>query len=130
MRLPRRRSLLVLALLLGACAEVRAMVNLQRELTRAFGATVSVNLSNGEDLSITFVNAAVSDSQKTALCRRAAEFVRDHYDGYGRLRQIDVAFSSVKGGGGVTVSRTAALCHYTVEQLGPRQSPDESGSSP
>lgn len=126
-RIASWRFLLAIALLLGACADLRDMMGLQQDLARKFGATVSVSLSNHEDLTIAFVNAGVSDSQKTALCRQAAEFVRDHYDGYGRLRGIDVAFSSVKGGGGVTVSSTARRCRFSVEQLGPPRSPGDSG---
>jgi hypothetical protein len=116
------RVLPALAVLAG-CADLQDLRTLASDIGRDFGtANVNIGLNNRVNLTVTFTDlnpAVVPDTAHPAFARRVAEYVRDHYPGYGRLHTVRVAFADQMGAGPVRVTRGTATYEFTPAQLGP-----------
>ncbi|HET8648832.1 MAG TPA: proline iminopeptidase-family hydrolase, partial [Gemmatimonadales bacterium] len=112
--------------LLAGCADLKDLGKLQQGLAANFHTSgVAIDLANGNALTVTFVNLAVSDSDRPSLCRQAAEFVRDHYAGYDHLRTVAVGFKRQIGIAGFSASRSTVPCQYTTAELATPLTPHE-----
>lgn len=116
-----------LAATLGACADLRDLMDFQRVLAEEFkGTVINVNVTNGSHLTLTFVNspqASLEDSERAAFAKGVAELVRDRYPGYSSMQTVDVAFTSRSSAGPLSVSRTGSPYRFTRAQLGERVGP-------
>ena len=119
----RVASSLVVLVMAAACADLKDIISLQRDLAREFETpAIGVNINNSVHLTITFSNspaAVLPDAEQAAFARRVAEYVRDHYVGYDRLQTISVGFATVKGGGPVRFTTTRVPYRFSPDQLGP-----------
>lgn len=110
-----------------ACADLKDIFSLQRGLAQEFHTNaINVNLSNSAYLTIVFSNspaAALPDSERAVFARRVAEFVRDHYPKYEQLTSIDVGFAAVRGGAGISFTKTDVPYRFTPVELGPPKQP-------
>jgi hypothetical protein len=101
-------------LVLSACAEMGAIVTVQREIQREFGVSVTdvrvtdtrAHPASGRELQLVVAGErleALDPVQREAEALRMAELVRDRYPGFARLAVVTIVFE----GGGRT--RAAAL---------------------
>jgi hypothetical protein len=111
--------LAIATLILGAgCGDLKDMLRLSSGISHDFGQN-SVNLSNGHLLTVTLKNSrAAGHPDEAQTARRVAEYVRDHYPGFGRLQYVVVAFQQNRQYG--PVGYTAGQGSYTFSpgQLG------------
>ena len=119
--------LLALALSAAACRDVAQLMAVSAGIGTHFEVKdVSANLSNHTHLTLVFSNARVADDPepvRAAMARQVAEYVRDHYAGYSRLRQITIEFNSVRSGGVVTLTQPKGSYSFTPAELGPAPAP-------
>jgi hypothetical protein len=108
--------------LFGACKGMKGMLSLQKGLVTEFQwGQIGVNINNGSYLTVTFQNApfaSESPEQRSVICRRAAEYVRDHYSGYAALSTVAVAFASRQDYGPLNVTHSQRPCTYSTSKLG------------
>ena len=115
----------VIVLALPACQDVfkgmGEMMVLQQKLAQAFNTqNISVNLSNGKHLNLTFhkaLFAELSESEQAFKAREIALFVRDHYEGYRKLSSVSVAFIQENQYGPVSVTRTQGVFSFEPSEL-------------
>lgn len=118
-----RRALVPLLLAAAACGTVETIKDLQSlvgALQERFGESVSVNLSNGRLLTLTFVNSRIADlpgEERTRIAREAAVFALARFPGAAAVDRVEVAFQSMRGGAGVTVSRTETPMSFRAAEL-------------
>lgn len=108
-----------LAHLLTACGsddDLDRLQRLQTELTRDSRArAVSVNVLNDTLLIVSVLRADTNATVATALfCRRVGEYVRDHYEGYQKLRTIVIKQHPVPSGN--EPATTCRLHHTDLEE--------------
>lgn len=117
-----RLSLLALVLALGACMETRA---LEDALSKQYGEAV-VGFANEDRtaLEVTFLASPFvgrPDADRRMTARKAAEYVRDHYQRYKALDKVMVRFTSRKEFLAVSPKDIAASYTFTRADLGPPQ---------
>jgi hypothetical protein len=132
-RVAQAAMLLLGALLLGGCEQMERakqvmgeMTELRNGIAREFGAAPNISITNGRVLTLTFVNSGfekLPPERREATARRIAEHVRDHYAGYARLSQVNVAFSSQRKVGPVTTGETQPRHVYSTSELGAPPAP-------
>ena len=116
-------SAIVLAL--PACQDLfkgmGEMMVLQQKLAQEFNTqNISVNLSNGKHLSLTFHNtlfAELPESEQAFKAREIALFVQDHYEGYGKLSSVSVAFIQQNQYGPVSVTKSQGVFSFEPSEL-------------
>jgi hypothetical protein len=120
------QSTLLLATLVasGCTQEMRRDLGDVRELSGemadAFGSAPNVGIMNGNVLTVTFLNSGretLADAEREAAARQTAEFVRDHYDGYSRLQEVRIVFSSNRSVGPASIGRSHSHA-FPVADLG------------
>ena len=116
---------LVIILALPACQDMfkgmGEMMVLQQKLTQEFNTqNIGVNLSNGTHLSLTFHNsefAELPESEQGFKAREIALFVRDHYEGFGKLSSVSVVFIQQNQYGPVSVKKTQGVFSFKPSEL-------------
>jgi hypothetical protein len=97
------------------------MMVLQQKLAQEFNTQdIGVNLSNGTHLSVTCHSsqfAELPESEQALKAREIALFVRDHYEGYGKLSTISVAFVQKNQYGPVSVTKTQGVFSFKPSDL-------------
>jgi hypothetical protein len=104
--------------LVAACGGLVDLMRLSSGINHNFGLN-SVNLSNGHLLTVTMKNSPAAgrpDEARTA--RRVAEYVRDHYPGFGRLQYVVVAFEQTRQTGPVGYTAGPGSYTFSPGQLG------------
>jgi hypothetical protein len=121
-----------------ACMDMRderGELELLRRLAAEFGTPeTSINLANGTVLTVTLQNSPLADASgedRRQICRRVADYVRDHYRGYAALRTVQVTFASRRSAGPLAVTTTDPPCAFSTSELGPAPSAaaDSAGSA-
>jgi hypothetical protein len=116
-----------------ACMDMRDELELQRALAAEFGTPeTGINLANGTVLTVTLQNSPLADASgedRRQICRRVAEYVRDHYRGYAALRTVQVTFASQRRAGPVAITSTDPPCAFSTSDLGaaPAAAADSAG---
>jgi len=111
-----------------ACAVVRCgmeqslrdIFTLQQGLTQKYHEAPSISVT-GSVLTVTFQNserASLPEDDRAAMAHEVAEFVRDHYSGYGQLTRVQVGFVTSHQYGPVSTSRSEVPYSYAVQDLG------------
>ena len=106
----------------GGCEDVQRIMDFQQRLASEFNtAGVSVNVTNGIHLSVTFYDDSASAVRPTLdrgrLARRVADYVRDHYPGYSDVQTVSVLFATRKISGPLTVTETTGDYTFTRSEL-------------
>lgn len=106
------------------CGDLKDLFVLQQGLAGEFhSSTINVNLSSTR-LTVIFQNSRVADlpeADRAMVARRVAEYVRGHYPAEKRLESIDVGFTSVRGGGGFSISTSNVPYRFAASDLGAAQ---------
>jgi hypothetical protein len=113
-------ALLAFGTVLGTagCEGFNQMAALRPQLVQEFHAPDAVlALAMDRDLTVTLRNP-FPDIEEQATCRRVAEFVRDHFLGYGDLNTVRVAFATQRTVVGMRMTKTRIVCSFTREELG------------
>ena len=120
-RLARGVLSIAAAVTLAGCEGMQALGRLQDGLGTEFRpADVNVNLYNGRVLTVTFWNSPFADlpnEQRLAVCRHAAEYVRDHYEGYERLESVGIAFATTQAAGPISMTHSETPCSFSRSDL-------------
>jgi len=97
------------------------MMVLQQKLAQEFNTqNIGVKLSNGTHLSVTFQGsqfAELPESEQALKAREIALFVRDHYEGSGKLSTISVIFAERNQYGAVSVTKTQGVFSFKPSEL-------------
>ena len=97
------------------------MMVLQQKLAQEFNTkSIDVNLKNGTHLNVTFHDALFAElpeSEQAFKAREIALFVRDHYEGYGKLSSVSVAFIQQNQYGPVSVTRNRGVFSFAPSEL-------------
>jgi len=117
---------LVVMLSLLACQDMfkgmGEMMALQQELAEEFNTqNIGIKITNGTHLAVTFQNSPIAELTKVeqkSKARQVALFVRDHYDGYGKLSAVSVAFIQHKQYGPLSLTKTQAAFSFKKSELG------------
>ena len=124
-RVKHRIAISLVALIMTGCRDLQALRALQQGLATEFNAPeLRVNIYNGTTLTVVLqrANVPASDTsnglEQQATCRRVAEFVRDHYAGYGRLNQVNVTYDVRTLYGPVHMTRSQTPCTFRTAELG------------
>ncbi len=119
--LPRLALAAALTALASGCGDLRDEADLQRQVAAEFRTPdTNVGLGKGATLTVTLYNSPLASPPAAArpeTCRRVAEFVRDHFRGYDRLRAVQVAFGTRRAG--VRVTSSTSACRFNTTDLGP-----------
>ena len=98
------------------------MMALQQELAEEFNTQkIGIKITNGTHLAVTFQNSPIAELTKVeqkSKARQVALFVRDHYDGYGKLSAVSVAFIQHKQYGPLSLTKTQAAFSFKKSELG------------
>src|SRR5688572_25254521 len=124
-----RQVALLIAVLSSACfPESGNLGAVQQELVRQYGTpNVGTNLSNTGQLTVVFQNTPLTELDPTrqqAVALEVAEYIRDHYSGYAKLKGVGVAFGTSRRSGPIVVSNTPRHYVFQPGQLGPPVRPD------
>ena len=110
--------LLVLLLIFPGCGQFKSMAKLQKDVSSEFGITVTrVSINNGVHLQLIFENADLEGKDPAALSREIAEFTRDNYEDYGKLKTVSIVFGTHSQYGPVSVSSTSGTYTFSVSDL-------------
>jgi hypothetical protein len=115
-------------LLLSACAEMGAIVTVQRELQREFGVSVTdvrvtdtrAYQATGRELQLVVAGErldAMDAVEREAEALRMAELVRDRYPGFERLSVVTIAFEGAGRTGAAALARGRGY-RFRADELG------------
>jgi hypothetical protein len=103
-------ALLVYLLIAAGCAYVHHLFTLRNALSRNFHeAGIGVSLTNGLNLTVTFVNGPWPDApydSQAAFALRVADYVSHNYQDFDSLQTVSIAFAHPGSAGPVTTTST------------------------
>jgi hypothetical protein len=110
----------------GGCAELRgtftAMLELQSGIVRTFGEpNVTVNIADGGNMTIGFVNsssAALPEADRAVRATEVARYVTRHWPKDQPLNSLAISFSSRSGVSGLTFTSSTTPYTFSQPQLG------------
>jgi hypothetical protein len=105
------------ALLSAACEGFPETAALRRELVEEFrDPDLFIVSATDGTLTVTLRNP-FPGIEEQVTCRRIAEFVRDHFAGYGKLNSVRVAFATPRSVVGISFPKTRIVCGFTRGDL-------------
>jgi len=120
------------AVALGACADVKALIVLQRDVRQHFGYDTHLTLTNRDALTVTFVDVpddSLPQDRRAPFADSVAAFVATHYAGFDSLATVSVAFESERGAAGVHLTSTVTPFRFTTAEIkGWRQRADSAAA--
>jgi hypothetical protein len=99
------------------------LMSLQQKIAEEFDTRdLGIKIMNGKHLTVTFQNSDLAELPKyerESKARQVALFVRDNYQGFGKLFTITVVFSRHNRYGPVSVTKTQGVFSFKTSELNP-----------